>query len=659
MRRLRPSFPFRPFDAVLAAALLATAGLAVLPAQGQPMRYPSDADRQLLASLDDETLTIGNVSVTLNGRVQDIGDVRVRIIAFPDRTSMQAYFVLDPKWAWVDSCVEFHWLQIIVDDAAPALYHGRPTQFPVVDPPADGWDYMYRDAGRTQPRNEVPNFGWFLDAQPWAFNSAGEAVNSIEGTGYAFADAPTNPPGGAAVEFHTILVGTQPGSTTAELIAGFDWRASSDFIRRSQPMDLGLPNPNEAGRVSQALGSGRITGWTVRDRCRITCAQGGHGIAPPRPVSTASPVPQLNPPVVPAREVRTFWLGHLGVDRPGLFTTAMSVDGLAAQLGGVGGRDLLTGKFDPAAGTFVPDARAAALNTVGDEIGLQLHQNGLYAVFERPGTGVFLARRNGPNDPFFLMGQVAGLPESAWYDPALADVFGEMHLLFTSTYAQEIVLAPLELNTRSVLEGRPIVRAARPGSIPNAGRPIVSSAGDLLGVSHFDKVGLDNDHYLSLDLDPQTPPVLVVDSPGWQSSGGFAAGRFFAVEQVGLTANRVIAYDAPWWAGGQGHAGDALDLVVLAPPALEPRHAAVLGFAGRFLPEPLQLPGLGMLGVDPLGSVWLGIGLIDGRSGEGHLEVQLPDDPDLLHQLVPGQCATLDTFANRLVLSNTAGVRIL
>jgi hypothetical protein len=272
---------------------------------------------------------------------------------------------------------------------------------------------------------------------------------------------------------------------------------------------------------------------------------------------------------------------------------------------------------------------------------------------------VWLARRNGPDDAFFSMGQVQGLPESGWYDPALADVFGEMHLLFASTYSQEIMLARLDLSDRSIGSPRAIVRTSRPSGIPNSPCPIVSSSGELLGVSHFDKVGLDNDHYLALDFDPETPSLRFVDTPAWHGNGGFASGTFFSIEQTALLTNRVVSYDAPWWAGGQGYAGETLDLVFYGPPQVEPRFSAVLGLGGSFLPSPIAISGFGSLGIEPLGSIWLDVGMIDGPSGQARLPLPIPDDNELRNVLVPAQSVAFDLFTNQVILGNTAGLRIL
>jgi hypothetical protein len=134
-----------------------------------------------------------------------------------------------------------------------------------------------------------------------------------------------------------------------------------------------------------------------------------------------------------------------------------------------------------------------------------------------------------------LVGPVLGLPCCYGYWPALADYHGQTHLLYWHPTTGDIVMQPLDLITAQ-LTGQPIVivDSALPISYNTAPIPVTDPNGELIGVSHWLLSGVEFDHYMSFDLDPNTPPVLVNDTTTSTQPSGFVGGRFFGYDEVYL-----------------------------------------------------------------------------------------------------------------------------
>lgn len=249
----------------LSALLLAT----VIPAQARPAaRAPSAKELAYLRALPLPATTIADVIVNLNGVLTDIGDIEATHA--PDATNtatiMSASFTLAPAHARLKNWLSFHWVQAITADACPATYAARPLAFPQLDPPLDGWDYMYAGPGRANPITAIPNFGWFLDDKPWYWNATGEGANFVPGVQYDVSDVPTHCGAGGATTFKTWLVAEGPGKTFC-LIRGFGWTISSIAGNRVAATDLGAPTPAQAAEIAAALGSSQFVGWSCDAGC--------------------------------------------------------------------------------------------------------------------------------------------------------------------------------------------------------------------------------------------------------------------------------------------------------------------------------------------------------------------------------------------------------
>ena len=162
--------------------------------------------------------------------------------------------------------------------------------------------------------------------------------------------------------------------------------------------------------------------------CFVAGALRAQGVVPPFRVNLLNPVPGLSAPLVPGTNVQQVNFVHLPTDPPQVFLCTMTVAGLPAQYGGLGGTDLLSGSYNALTDTFTPTAEASALNTAGTEFGLMVHHTALYAVFDRLPGQPWLAARAAVGMPWQIVGQMASLGVQPYYDPALADVNGQTHL---------------------------------------------------------------------------------------------------------------------------------------------------------------------------------------------------------------------------------------
>lgn len=386
----------------------------------------------------------------------------------------------------------------------------------------------------------------------------------------------------------------------------------------------------------------------------LATALPGQGFAPPSTLRAAAPTLAFDPANLPLDTVEQIHLVRLEHDSGSMRTVALTCRGLALSMGGVGGRDLVSGQVDIALEQLSLDGLAAPLNTPADEFGLMVHHTGLLAVFERQGVGVFVAARSAITAPWAERGRVTGLPPQLFFDPAVANIDGDVHLLFLS--GDSIAAARLDLTTLALGPARRVVGPARAGSLANSPTPIVDDCGELQGVSHHDLLAGDNDHYLALDLDPATPSLLALDTPAWINNGAFAGGRFFSASNA-ATGYRVIDVMLAFMPPVQAGPGEDVFVAIECgqPSVPEPMNPPILIGPG-FLPGPITLPGIGGgLGLDPLGMVVLfgGWDPVEERFGAW---LRLPAEEALRGQLLPLQGLVLRP--GQIAFTNTSQMRI-
>jgi hypothetical protein len=223
----------------------------------------------------------------------NLGDLSIDLTydAANDEANMTATFTVDENvdgtdskiWDWI----EVHFLQTIWLDNDP----NRPTiggvkpNLPVVDPPKGGWDYMYNDgAARTMPNLNIPNYGWFIDDDPWYYNETGEDAEFTETEEYSINDVPSIG-NGVQVGFSTYLaVEPERVICTHEfclqegeilILAGFDWLVDGTAETATVTDTFYAPSPFDVADITRALANGNFTGWTVVDNKDICCPEPG------------------------------------------------------------------------------------------------------------------------------------------------------------------------------------------------------------------------------------------------------------------------------------------------------------------------------------------------------------------------------------------------
>jgi hypothetical protein len=350
---------------------------------------------------------------------------------------------------------------------------------------------------------------------------------------------------------------------------------------------------------------------------------------------------------------------HLPTDPPNVFLCGATVGaGLPPALGGVGGSDVVSGSYDVLADVFTPNGEAAALNTGGTEFGLMLHHTGLFAVIDRLPGQPWLASRTAIGQPWQIVGQFSQLPAQSYYDPALADFQGQtwlLHVLGTS-----IAMTPIDL-TNATLTGPSvfIVSAAVSGSTANSPTPVLDPNGQLIGLSHHDVLGSDNDHFMSLDLDPATPSVLMNNTATWTNNGGFIGGRFFDAEFT-PSPYHVLSIDTVWFTGGRAPVGGTMHVRMYTPPTTSGEvYLSLFAASNAFLPAGIPFPPLqGLLGINPGTGPASSLIVHNNQNGEALVSFTIPNVPALSGTRLPVQCATVAAVANVVYLGNTASLTV-
>lgn len=382
------------------------------------------------------------------------------------------------------------------------------------------------------------------------------------------------------------------------------------------------------------------------------------GTIPPLVATTTNPWPNLGTGPVPGADVQQVFFQHLAGSPPNVFYCGMTCNSLPAANGGVGGTDLLAGTYDVLTDTFTPNNDAAALNTTGTEFGLTIHSSGLFAVFDRLPGQPWLASRSALNQPWQIRGQIAALPSQSYYDPSLATYHGQLHLLHV--LGTDIAMTPIDpLTAAPAGPSVVLVHGASPGSTANSPTPVTDPNGELIGLSHHDLLGSDNDHYMSLDLDPATPSILLNDTPTWTNNGGFIGGSFFDAEYTPAPYH-VLRLDTFWFTGGRAPIGTTMTVRMFTPPTTGPEtYLSLYAVGSAFLPVGLAIPGIaGLVGINPNGAFATSLVLHDNQNGEATSSFAVPNSPGLNGVRLPMQCATLEAISNTIHIGNTASLVI-
>ncbi len=236
------------------------------------------------ASINDIMIDYRYPSCCSPAKQINLGDMAISLEDKGGSSQMDATFTVDAAISGAGGiwdCMDLHWLQTIWYDDCPAKIGGKEPTLPIIDPPNGGWDYMYNDgANRKNPNLNIPNYGWFIDNDPWYYNSTGEAAQFKTGVSYKINDCPTDCPAPGWTSFSTYLMAISDTicdisnldclkSNEMLLLAGFDWTISATDIAITDTFRA--PSPFDVKDITKALSNASFSGWTVVDNKDICC----------------------------------------------------------------------------------------------------------------------------------------------------------------------------------------------------------------------------------------------------------------------------------------------------------------------------------------------------------------------------------------------------
>ena len=357
----------------------------------------------------------------------------------------------------------------------------------------------------------------------------------------------------------------------------------------------------------------------------------------------------------------------------GEWTSVVSARQLPTAFGGDGvSADLLLGDFNPYSGQFLFNFEANALNSAEDELYCTLSVDGLWAILERP-SGVYLANRAAVGTPFNAPVQVAGFaavagsPLAPTYFPAVGTVEGVQKILYSD--GQDIVMRDFDLGT-ATMSGTPVVVSSplQAGAVAISPSPVYGPDGDIEGLFLADMVvpkttrfDGDADPMWAADLDPTTPPEMMVNRTDWQCCGGVAGGYVYFAHSI-QPKWHLMHSEAVILTGDAEPIGGTVDLRTMADydmagPA-NPLQTIVLLAAGYGPAAPL--PGFnGEVALDLATLTQLPVaGSTTNQDGITDLSFALPNWPALSGAVVPIQAVVANFATASLSFSNSASIQI-
>ena len=341
-------------------------------------------------------------------------------------------------------------------------------------------------------------------------------------------------------------------------------------------------------------------------------------------------------------------------DPAGTWTTCLSGGGLATAFGGVGGSDMLIGRWNRLTKKFTRTTEAAKLNSTGTDFGLMLDSTGRHAVFDRA-SGPFYAFRVAPGIAFSTATAIAGIT-GVFVDPALGRINGKLVLFFI--IGPDIVMQSLDVSnpTAPKVTGTAVIvaKTMKSGGTANSPTPLIGKDGDTEGLFAADVVSPDNDMTFNADLNPATPALMFVNTNGWINNGGVAGGMFtFA------NANQVSQVETAWLVGDdeaigkiaditgaviKGGATPAITVLFMAAKEITPL-PKIGSFFGNFA---LDIPTLFVLGSMPH--------LFANETAS--ISFPIPNDTRLKNISVALQGLSVDTNSGNATFTNTAFLSI-
>ncbi|MEZ5988849.1 MAG: hypothetical protein R3F30_06950 [Planctomycetota bacterium] len=360
---------------------------------------------------------------------------------------------------------------------------------------------------------------------------------------------------------------------------------------------------------------------------------------------------------VPGTDIRSVHHLRLSNDAAGVWTTCLTVNALPSYLGGddksVG---VLIGHFNPYQGTFTLTLEAKALNSTSDDGYLSLDPSGLYAIFER-GSSIMLASRTSVGTAFGAPKVISGFGSNNMPTPSLGVVGGKVVCFYSDQIT--IYWCPIDL-VNAIVD--PVKRVAVTGATGSAGafapRPIHGADGEVEAILFAQKVSsVDSDQVWADDLDPTTPPEVLVDTPDWTNHDS-PAGGFISFAHNILPRWHLMHSETAWLVGDVEPVGGTVDILCAAVnPKPNQVVTVVFGSAKRIARTPIP-PFQGFFGVDPATFVLLGAVVHPDLEGLATLSFPVPNNPTLKGVDMVVQGLAVDSVRQLMTFTSTGLVSI-
>jgi hypothetical protein len=351
-------------------------------------------------------------------------------------------------------------------------------------------------------------------------------------------------------------------------------------------------------------------------------------------------------------------LVRLPNDPPGFWTAALTVQGLAAAWGGMGGHDLLIGRYHAVSDVFQPMTTARACNTPGDEVGAMLDATGRHLVFLQNGRLVH-SQRPDAIAPFGHGIAASNVPAEPILDPALGMSDGEITLFYRHPTDQGLRRAVYDVSTSTLYGPSVLVQRSARGGTSTSPTPLFASNGEIHGLLHHDALGTDANMLLATDLAAATPSTGVLDTQGTLSRGSHAGGRFVSTEVMGAQPAQVVGAPAVWMTSGEALIGQPATMQFYVPPSPADTSVSLVLLAQQHAGSGLTLPGFrGALGLDPASLLLTApVGVHVPATGEARFTLPLPNDANLFGLELAAQGLTR-IGTQPWTFTNTASLRV-
>ena len=369
------------------------------------------------------------------------------------------------------------------------------------------------------------------------------------------------------------------------------------------------------------------------------------------------------PAVQSTGDVRHVHHTKLSNNLDGQWTAAVSTKDLQFFGGNSASVGVMIGIFDPVGGGFIGTTQAQALNSAQDDERLTLSPDGLWAIFERSGTGVMLASRAAVGTPFGSPVAVSGFGGLNDVYPNLAQVGGQWKCFYTD--GQSIQMQDIDLQNAMLTGSATVVaNAVQAGAMPISPTPVIGADGDAEGLWMSEvvtpKTGPatgDADPVWHNDLDPNTPGVIVSQRTDWQCCGGLAGGYIYFSHDI-TPSWHIMHGEGAWMIGDSDVRGGTADIRTAAVHQSAPNPLfSTLMFGVAEAPPVSVGPFQGKFALSGLSPISVNFATTS-RDGIADLSFAIPNFPILANVSLPMQCAVSNLVVGSVVFTNTAWLHI-